>query len=72
MAKILHYQLNELPEAVAIRNHIAAIEYQSRNIREYYETRGMTERETNKLAENDRQLTLLVKQLLEVTNPERQ
>jgi len=69
MTKVLHYDLNELPEAIAIRNRMASLEYQSRNIRDYYETRGMTARETNKLTENDRQLALLTKQLLEVTNP---
>ena len=66
MPKVLHYDLTKLPEAIAIRNRMAALEYQSRNIREYYATRGMTPRETSKLVENERQLVLLAKQLLEV------
>jgi len=69
MAKVLHYDLNELPEAIAIRNRIASLEYQSRNIREYYATRSMDSKEQNKLVENDRQLALLAKQLLEVKTP---
>ncbi len=63
MPKVLHYDLSMLPEAMAIRNRIAGLEYQSRNIREYYATRSMPEMEKNKLVENASEVTRLAKQL---------